>query len=118
MSGGVIAQDDDVHDPFSTIHALISKITDAVRIMSRHDDGMKATMSCAGHNTTFSLWHIPTSTLLVSTNVATEVERRIDLATSSGIVMDELMLNVEQAGSLIGKQHLGSYMLTVLHTCK
>jgi cytochrome c-type biogenesis protein CcmH/NrfF len=76
---------------------------------------MKATMSCDCHNATFSLWHIPTSTLLVSTNVVTEVERRIDQATSSGIVVDELMLNVEQAGSLVGTQHLGSHMLIALH---
>jgi hypothetical protein len=93
----------------------ISKITDATALLGHHHGDMKATMSCASHNTTFTLWHIPTSTLLVSTNVATEVERRIDLATSSGIVMDELMLNVEQDGSLVGKQHLGPYMLIALH---
>lgn len=76
---------------------------------------MKATMSSDYQNATYSLWHIPTSTLLVTTTVATEVEHRIDMATASGIVMEELMLNVEQAGSLVGAQHVGAYMLTALH---
>ncbi len=94
---------------------FISKITDVITALGRHDGDMKATMSCDSHNATYYLWHIPTSTLLVSTNVATEVERRIDQATSSGIVVDELMLNVEQADSLVGTQHLGSHMLIALH---
>ena len=72
-------------------------------------------MGCDCHNQTFTLWHIPSSTLLVRTDVATEVEQRINLATSTGIVIDELMLSVEKTGSLVGKQHLGSGMLVALH---
>lgn len=76
---------------------------------------MKATTRCASHNQTFTLWHIPTSTVLVKTDVATEVEQRIISATSTGIVMDELLLDVEQAGALVGQQHLGPCMLAALH---
>ena len=94
----------------------ISNFTDASSLFGRHHRNMKATMRCASHNPTFTLWHIPTSTLLVRTDVATEVEQRINLVTSTGVVMDELMLNVEQAGVLVGRQHLGSCMLVALHT--
>jgi|GEM_PF-2783619 len=77
---------------------------------------MNARTSDAHHQAIYSLWHIPTSTLLVETNVASEVERRIEMVTTHGIAMDELLLNVEQDGLLVGKQHMGSSMLVALHT--
>lgn len=63
----------------------------------------------------FTLWHIPTSTRLVSTNVSNEVMTRIRSVTYNGIVMAELMLDVEHVGDVIGEQHLGTCMLRALH---
>jgi len=94
----------------------ISNFTDAIHVAGCHHSHMNAMTGCAHPHVIYSLWHIPTSTLLVSTDMAREVERRIELVTSRGLILDELMLHIEQAGSLIGKQHLGSCMMVALHT--
>lgn len=66
------------------------------------------------HHECFALWHIPSSTLLVRTDMPGEVLERIEVVTSSGLVLDELMLDVERDGALMGTQHLGAGMLAVL----
>lgn len=80
----------------------------------RHYTVMK-TPSSSDTGLIFTLWHIPTSTMLVTTNVSHEVMNRIRSATFDGITMAELMLNVEQAGDVICEQHLGACMLKALH---
>ena len=75
---------------------------------------MEAMTSPTDNSATYSLWHIPTSTLLVMTNAVAEVMRRIELATTEGVFLAELMLNVDHDGSLVGKQHLGPCMLDAL----
>lgn len=76
---------------------------------------MEVMTSPTDSTATYSLWHIPTSTLLVTTHAADEVVRRINLATADGIILSELLLNVEHDGALVGKQHLGLRILDVLH---
>ena len=77
--------------------------------------GMETTSGpCAGTGTTFALWHIPSSTLLVTTTTPGEVVHRIESVVARGIAISELMLNVEHAGAAVVDQHLGSHMLTVL----
>lgn len=66
------------------------------------------------HHECFVLWHIPSSTLLVRTDTPIEVLQRIEAVTSNGLVLEELMLNVERDDSAIGTQHLGAGMLAVL----
>lgn len=75
---------------------------------------MEAMTSPTDKSATYSLWHIPTSTLLVMTCAVAEVMRRIELAVAEGVFLGELMLNVDQDGSLVGKQHLGPCMLDAL----
>jgi hypothetical protein len=81
----------------------ISNFTDAGESWSCHDNDMEAMTSPTDNSATYSLWHIPTSTLLVMTNAVAEVMRRIELATTEGVFLAELMLNVDQDGSLVGK---------------
>jgi hypothetical protein len=67
-------------------------------------------------STIFSLWHIPSSTLLVSSEIAGEVVRRIETVLSDGVVLGELMLNVERCGAVVSDQHIGSQVLIALRT--
>jgi hypothetical protein len=74
------------------------------------------TTSSSETGTTFALWHIPSSTLLVTTRMADEVVRRIESVVSDGVVLSELMLNVERGGAVMGDQHIGAQMLIALRT--
>jgi hypothetical protein len=76
------------------------------------------TTSGPSSGTTFALWHIPSSTLLVTTDTPGEVVRRIEAVLSDGIVLGELMLNVERCGSVVGDQHIGSQMLIALRAAE
>jgi hypothetical protein len=62
----------------------------------------------------YSLWHLPSSTLLVTTVHAGEVGQRIEGALADGIPMDDLMLQVTRTGELIGRQHLGARIAEAL----
>jgi hypothetical protein len=74
------------------------------------------TTSDSGADTMFALWHIPSSTLLVTTACVNEVRRRIEALVSDGVVLSELMLNVERCGAVVGDQHIGAQMLIALRT--
>ena len=80
------------------------------------DHGCMETTSDSGADTMFALWHIPSSTLLVSTVCVNEVRRRIEALVSDGVVLSELMLNVERCGAVVGDQHIGAHMLIALRT--
>lgn len=56
----------------------------------------------------YSLWHLPSSTLLLTTAHPDEVGRRVRHALADGIVIDDMMLQVVQTGELVGHQHLGA----------
>ena len=79
-----------------------------------HDGDMETT-SGADTGTRFALWHIPSSTLLVTTTAPSDVVRRIESVVAEGIRMTELMLNVEHGNTVMADQHLGTHMLRVLH---
>ena len=64
--------------------------------------------------TRFALWHLPSSTLLVTTSVRGEVVRRIETVVAEGIALDDLMLNVEHGDDGKVDQLLGPRMLTAL----
>lgn len=63
----------------------------------------------------YSLWHIPSSTLLVSTGERHEVESRIQCVLSNGYAVDDLMLQVTGQDELLGHQHLGGAIGEVIH---
>lgn len=58
--------------------------------------------------TIYALWHIPSSTLLITTADREEAHRRLDRAVADGIAVEDLMLQVTDKGELIGRQHLGA----------
>jgi hypothetical protein len=62
----------------------------------------------------FALWHIPTSTLVLATDLPAEILRRIEKMTSTGLSLDEMMLNVERQGTPLETQYLGSGILAAL----
>jgi hypothetical protein len=66
-------------------------------------------------NSVYSLWHIPSSTLLVTTLLRDEVVRRVRSALFNGWKMEELMLQVTGENELIGCQHLGTSIVEALH---
>jgi hypothetical protein len=76
------------------------------------------TTSSPHTGTIFSLWHIPSSTLLVTSEIVGEVVRRIEAVLSDGVVLGELMLNVERCGAIVGDQHIGSQVLIALRTAE
>lgn len=61
-----------------------------------------------GAHTIYSLWHIPSSTLLVSTGALPEVRSQVQGALSGGCLLEDLMLQITGQDDLIGQQHLGS----------
>lgn len=63
----------------------------------------------------YSLWHIPSSTLLVTSLCRHEVEDRVTRAVRDGILLDDLMLQITGEGELIGHQHLGARIPEALH---
>jgi hypothetical protein len=75
---------------------------------------MDVAQNTTGWNRVYSLWHIPSSTLLVTTLLRDVVARRIESALTAGCLMDDLMLQITPEGELIGYQHLGQSISMVL----
>ena len=75
---------------------------------------MDAHANGTGWNNVYSLWHLPSSTLLVTTDQREEVDQRVQLAMTDGIPLDDLMLQVTRTGELIGRQHLGARIADLL----
>lgn len=63
----------------------------------------------------YALWHIPSSTLLVTTSVQHDVECRVQRALSDGCKLADLMLQITGRDELIGHQHLGDHIAEALH---
>lgn len=66
-------------------------------------------------NFVYSLWHLPSSALLVTTFLRNEVEDWLTSAVHDGILLDDLMLQVTGEGELIGDQHIGERIFEALH---
>jgi hypothetical protein len=75
---------------------------------------MDIAQNTPGWNRVYSLWHIPSSTLLVTTLLRDVVARRVECALTAGCLMDDLMLQITPEGALIGDQHLGQSIPTAL----
>jgi hypothetical protein len=75
---------------------------------------MDVAQDTTGWNRVYSLWHIPSSTLLVTTLLRDVVARRIESALTAGFQMDDLMLQITPEGELIGHQHLGQSIAMAL----
>jgi hypothetical protein len=57
----------------------------------------------------YSLWHIPSSTLLVTSCLRDEVEHVVDGALNDGLPIEDLMLQVApHCDELLGQQYLGA----------
>lgn len=59
---------------------------------------------------TYALWHIPSSSLLLTSSSRDAVARRLRLALDDGVALDDLMLQVTRPGSLLGRQFLGHHI--------
>lgn len=68
---------------------------------------MDIVQNTPGWKRVYSLWHIPSSTLLVTTVLRDVVARRVECVLTAGCRMDDLMLQITPEGELIGHQHLG-----------
>jgi hypothetical protein len=75
---------------------------------------MDSTRNRTGWNAMYSLWHLPSSTLLVTTAQPDEVGRRVRHALADGIAIDDMMLQVVRPDELVGRQHLGARIAEVL----
>jgi hypothetical protein len=75
---------------------------------------MDTTSISTGWNRVFALWHIPSSTLMLTTPSQDEVVRHVRCAVVDGCQMDDLMLQITLKGELIGCQHLGADIADVL----
>jgi hypothetical protein len=75
---------------------------------------MDASTILTGDEMTYSLWHIPSSTLLVNTCAKCEVERKVQCALDAGCRMEDLMLQVKGRDELLGHQHLGPCIVEAL----
>jgi hypothetical protein len=64
--------------------------------------------------THYSLWHIPSSSLLVLSAELRDVACRIRAALAHGCTLQDMLLEVTGEGDLIGVQHVGSDIATVL----
>lgn len=64
--------------------------------------------------TNYSLWHIPSSTLLVLSAELGEVACQIRAALAHGCTLQEMMLEVTSEDDLIGEQHVGLGIAEVL----
>lgn len=62
----------------------------------------------------YSLWHIPSSTLLVLSAEVQDVACRIRAAIAHGCALKDMMLEVSGEGDLIGMQHVGPDIIAVL----
>lgn len=59
---------------------------------------------------TYALWHIPSSSLLLSSTSRDAVALRLRLALADGVPLEDLMLQVTRPGSLVGRQFLGRHI--------
>jgi hypothetical protein len=64
----------------------------------------------------YSLWHIPSSTLLVASTLRDEVEQFVDRVLGDGCHIEDLMLQVVNDDELIGDQYLGPGINDALRT--
>jgi hypothetical protein len=65
----------------------------------------------------YSLWHIPSSTLLVTSCLRDEVEHIVDGVLNDGLPIEDLMLQIApDCGDLLGQQFLGTGITDALHT--
>lgn len=87
-------------------------MTDGTRVV--HSVGMDRHANRTGWKTMYSLWHLPSSTLLLATVHAGEVGQRVQGALADGIPVDDLMLEVTSTGELVGRQHLGARIADAL----
>ena len=55
----------------------------------------------------YSLWHIPSSTLLMVSSLRAEVERFVEGALGDGLEIDDMMLQFADDNELLGQQYLG-----------
>lgn len=60
------------------------------------------------------LWHIPSSTRLISTERKHEVRQLVTNLLTDGIPICHLMLQVEHAGGVLGGQWTGEHVQTAL----
>lgn len=90
-----------------------SNFADAAARPFRHTDRMEASLS-THHHDQFALWHIPTSTLLLASDLPAEILGRIENMIATGCELDEMMLNIERHGSSLDAQFLGRGILAAL----
>lgn len=58
----------------------------------------------------YALWHIPSSSLLLTSSSRDAVARRLRLVLENGVALEDLMLQVTRPGSLLGVQFLGRHI--------
>lgn len=75
---------------------------------------MDVAHSSTGWNRVYTLWHIPSSTLLLTTSLRDAVMQQVRCALGGGCQIDDLMLQVTGEGELIGMQHLGASIVDAL----
>lgn len=61
-------------------------------------------------NNSYALWHIPSSTLLVTTVFRDEIARRVERILTDGVAVEDLMLQITPKDELIGHQLLGTHI--------
>lgn len=71
---------------------------------------MDTPITSLDHGTTYALWHIPGSTLLLTSTSRDAVFRCLQTVLTDGISLDDLMLQVTRPGSLLGRQYLGQHI--------
>jgi hypothetical protein len=62
----------------------------------------------------YSLWHIPSSTLLIVSSRRDDVEQYVDGALCDGLPIEDMMLQVAQDDELLGQQYLGPCITDLL----
>lgn len=75
-----------------------------------HSVSMDTIATSPDHGPTYTLWHIPSSTLLLTSSSREAVLRGLLGALADGIALDDLMLQVTRPGSLVGRQYLGRHI--------
>jgi hypothetical protein len=61
-------------------------------------------------NDSYALWHIPSSTLLMTTVFRDEIARRVQRIITDGVAVEDLMLQITPKDELIGHQLLGAHI--------
>jgi hypothetical protein len=72
------------------------------------------TARAADRQTRWIVWHIPTSTPLLSTEVPGETKRLITTLLAEDIPTSHLLLQMEHAGEVLGTQWYGCQLRAVL----